>query len=101
MKLNRTVLALLAGVALALPALAQSVTIDKSYEAQKESEIATARLQLATQPGSAAVQELGEADALMRRLKATKPTDQRAKVATELEAAITRLKIAANPVGAR
>jgi hypothetical protein len=73
MTLNRIVLAMLASFVLIPPALAQLVTIDKSYEAQKESEIATARLQLATQPGSAAAQELGEADALMRRLKAAKP----------------------------
>lgn len=80
---------------------AQAITrsIDKSYEAQKESEIATARLQLATQPGSTAIQELAEAETALRRLQATKAADQRAKIAAELDSAIIRLKIAANPGG--
>ena len=41
------------------------------------------------------MQELNEAEDTLRRLKATKPADQRRKIAAELEMAITRLKIAA------
>jgi len=77
------------------PVLAQPATIDKSYEAQKESEIATARLQLATQPGSTAIQEISEAETALRRLKSTTAPDLRRKIAAELEMSITRLKIAA------
>ena len=91
-KLSAMLLAALLAVA---PALAQSKSIDRAYEAEKAAEISTAKLQLATQPGSAAVQELNEAEDTLRRLKATKPADQRRKIAAELEMAITRLKIAA------
>lgn len=86
---------LLAAMLAAAPALAQSTAIDRAYEAEKAAEISTAKLQLATQPGSTAVQELNEAENTLRRLKATKPADQRRKLAAELEMAITRLKIAA------
>jgi hypothetical protein len=96
MTFSRIVLVLLAGLVLTASALAQTVAIDSSYEAQKEAEIATARLQLAIQPGSAAVQELGEAESALRRLKETKAADLRRKIAAELEMAITRLKIAAS-----
>lgn len=85
----------LAVLLLATPALAQPVSIDRNYEAQKASEISTARLQLATQPGSTAIQELNESEDALRRLRATKAPDQRRKIAAELEMAITRLKIAA------
>ena len=85
----------LAILLLATPALAQPVAIDKNYEAEKASEISTAKLQLATQPGSTAIQELNEAENTLRRLKDTKAIDQRRKLAAELEMAITRLKIAA------
>jgi len=85
----------LAILLLATPALAQPTAIDKNYEAEKASEISTAKLQLATQPGSTAVQELNEAGNTLRRLKETKAVDQRRKLAAELEMAITRLKIAA------
>lgn len=77
-------------------AFAQPASIDRDYEAQKASEISTARLQLATQPGSAAIQELHEAEDTLRRLKGTKAPDQRRKIAAELELAIAHLKIAAN-----
>jgi len=87
----------LAALLLAAPslALAQPVTIDRNYEAEKTAEISNAKLQLATQPGSTAIQELNEAENTLRRLKETKPADQRRKIAAELEMAITRLKIAA------
>jgi hypothetical protein len=85
----------LAILLLATPALAQPMAIDRNYEAEKAAEISTAKLQLATQPGSAAVQELTEAENTLRRLKDAKATDQRRKIAAELEMAITRLKIAA------
>lgn len=86
---------LLAAMLAAAPALAQPAAIDRAYEAQKTAEISTAKLQLATQPGSTAVQELNEAEDTLRRLKATKLADQRRKIAAELEMAIARLKIAA------
>ncbi|WP_096700806.1 hypothetical protein [Magnetospirillum sp. 15-1] len=85
----------LAILLLATPALAQPMAIDRNYEAEKAAEISTAKLQLATQPGSTAVQELNEAESTLRRLKDTKAADQRRKIAAELEMAITRLKIAA------
>lgn len=94
-----TVVMLFAILTSAAPA--QPLVVDKTYEAQKEAEIATARLQLATQPGSAAIQELNDVEDALRRLKIAKTPDQRTKIAAELEAAITRLKIAANPVGGR
>jgi hypothetical protein len=93
MKMKSLVLAVLL---LATPALAQPTAIDRNYEAEKAAEISTAKLQLATQPGSMAVQELNEAENTLRRLKETKPADQRRKLAAELELAITRLKIAAS-----
>ena len=92
MKLTSLVLAALL---LAAPALAQPVSIDRNYEAEKAAEISNAKLQLATQPGSTAVQELNEAESTLRRLKEAKATDQRRKLAAELDMAITRLKIAA------
>ena len=92
MKLKSLVLAALL---LAAPALAQPGPIDRNYEAEKAAEISNAKLQLATQPGSTAIQELNEAEETLRRLKETKPADQRRKIAAELEMSITRLKIAA------
>jgi hypothetical protein len=92
MKLKSLALAILL---LAAPALAQPAVVDRNYEAEKAAEISTAKLQLATQPGSTAVQELNEAENTLRRLKEAKTTDQRRKIAAELEMAITRLKIAA------
>ena len=80
----------------ASPALAQSSPIDRSYEAGKSAEISAIKLQLATQPGSAAVQELNEAEDTLRRLRATKPAETRRKLAAELEMAMSRLKIAAS-----
>ncbi len=74
---------------------AQPAAVDSNYEAEKAAEISTAKLQLATQPGSTAVQELNEAEDTLRRLKAAKPADQRRRIAAELEMAIIRLKIAA------
>ncbi|WP_068493954.1 hypothetical protein [Paramagnetospirillum marisnigri] len=90
----------LAMLLVAVPALAQPMAVDKNYEAEKAAEISNAKLQLATQPGSAAVQELNEAEETLRRLKAAKLAEQRRKIAAELEMAITRLKIAASGSGA-
>lgn len=99
--MTKTALLVIALCLAATQVQAQAMTrsIDKSYEAQKEAEIATARLQLATQPGSTAMGELAEAETALRRLQSTKAADQRAKIATELDAAIVRLKIAANSGG--
>lgn len=58
---------LLAVLLAAAPALAQSAAIDRAYEAEKTAEISTAKLQLATQPGSTAVQELNEAEDTLHR----------------------------------
>jgi hypothetical protein len=96
MKFRQTLVSILAAAfmtAVGVPQ-AQSGSIDQRYEAEKAAEIANAKLQLATQPGSAAVQELTEAENTLRRLKAAKLADQRRKIAAELEMAITRLKIA-------
>ncbi|WP_041633618.1 hypothetical protein [Magnetospirillum gryphiswaldense] len=88
--------ALAAFLALAPAAMAQgNGPIDNAYESSKAAELESVKLQLATQPGSTAVQELNEAEITLRRLKETKATDQRRKIAAELEMAITRLKIAA------
>jgi hypothetical protein len=91
---------LLAAMLVAVPAMAQSKAIDQNYEAEKAAEISNAKLQLATQPGSAAVQELNEAEDTLRRLKSTNGAEMRRKIAAELEMAITRLKVAAD-AGAR
>lgn len=92
-KLTATLLAALVWVS---PALSQSNAVDKNYEAEKAAEISSVKLQLATQRGSAAVQELNEAEDTLRRFKAAKTIDARHKLAAELEMAISRLKIAAS-----
>lgn len=84
-------------LALAPAAMAQGIApIDKAYEDGKAAEISSVKLRLATRPAVAAIQELNEAEDSLRRLKEAKSTDQRRKIAAELEMAITRLKIAAN-----
>jgi hypothetical protein len=95
MKSTSLILTLAALLLAAGTALAQHSAIDQNYEAEKAAEISTAKLQLATQPGSTAISELNEAESTLRRLKDTKVPDQRRKIAAELEMAITRLKIAA------
>ena len=82
-------------LSLATPAVGQPAAIDRNYEAEKVAEISNAKLQLATQPGWTAVQEMTEAGEALRHLKEAKTTEQRRKIAAELEMAIMRLKIAA------
>ncbi|MBI3446414.1 MAG: hypothetical protein HY055_13920 [Magnetospirillum sp.] len=77
-------------------ALAQSGPIDKAYEDGKAAEISAARLRLATRPAATGVQELNEAEGLLRHLKAAVDIKARRKIATELELAVTRLNILAN-----
>ena len=99
MRITKMVPALLVTMLLAFPVLAQTGSINKDYEAGKTAEIASIKLQLATQPGAAAVQELNEAEYILRRLKETKAVEDRRNIAAELELAISRLKIAANGKG--
>ena len=90
-KLMAVLLAAMAGIS---PALAQSNAVDRNYEAEKAAKISSVKLQLATQRGSVAVQELNETKDTFRRFKAAKTVDARQKLAAELEMAISRLKIA-------
>jgi len=96
MHVSRITTALLAMTLLAFAVQAQTYPIDKSYEANMTSELTTIKLQLATQSGSTAVQELNEAESILRRLKETKVGEDRRQIAAELELALSRLKIAAN-----
>ncbi len=83
-------------LALASAAMAQgNAPIDKAYEDGKAAEISSVKLRLATQPAVTAIQELNEAEDTLRRLKEAKASEQRRKIAAELEMAITRLKMAA------
>ena len=89
--------AMAAFLALAPAAMAQgNGPIDKTSEDSKAAEISSVKLRLATRPAAAAVQELNEAEDALRRLKEAKASEQRRKIAAELEMAITRLKIVAN-----
>ena len=96
MRILKITTALLVTMLLAFPVQAQSDSVDKAYEAGKAAEISTIKLQLATQPGTTAVQELNEAEYILRRLKKTKSVEDRRNIAAELELAISRLKITAN-----
>src|SRR5512145_1815908 len=91
--------ALSAAMMVAGAALAQPATVDKSYEDAKAADISAARLSLAARPAAAGVQELNEAETLLRRLRSTKGADARRKLAAELDLAITRLSIVANDGG--
>jgi hypothetical protein len=96
MRVFKNTTALLATTLLAFVAQAQTSPIDKNYETNKTAELSTIKLQLATQPGSTAVQELNEAEYILRRLKETKGAEDRRRIAAELELTVSRLKIAAN-----
>jgi len=96
MQFRETLVALFAVAMLgSAAALAQPATIGQAYEAEKAAEISTAKLQLATQSGSAAIQELNDAESALRRLGQARTAEQHRSVAAELEMAITRLKLAA------
>lgn len=80
-----------------LPAHAQSSgPIDRDYEAAKGIEITSIKLQLATLPGATAVQELTEAEDLLRRLRATQGAAERRKLASQLDLAVARLHMVAD-----
>lgn len=94
--------AVAAFLALSTVALAQGMaTIDKSYEAAKTAELESVKLQLSTGSGATALAELTEADSALRRLREAKSPEQRQKIATELESALTRLHLEADSVGSR
>ncbi len=80
-------------------ALAQTGPIDKAYESSKSAELESVKLQLATSSSPTALAELNEADSALRRLKEAKAPDQRRKIATELESALTRLRLEADSAG--
>ena len=86
-------------VLMAAPALAQSVTYDQAYESSKAAELESVKLQLATSSRPTALAELTEADSALRRLKEAKAPDLRRKIATELESALTRLRLEADSAG--
>ena len=98
MKIKETLVAMVAVAMMASVsvALAQSGPIDTAYESGKAAEISSAKLRLATRPAASGVQELNEAEALLRRLKETKAADARRKIAAELDMAVTRLNLVAN-----
>ncbi len=76
--------------------LAQPAPIDKAYESSKSAELESVKLQLATSSSPTALAELNEADSALRRLNEAKAPDQRRKIATELESALTRLRLEAD-----
>jgi hypothetical protein len=96
MRLNQALFAVMAAAILAGPAEAQAPYVDQSYETRRETEIAAARLRLATRPAAAGVQELNEAENLLRRLRQTRETEARRKIAVQLDLAVTRLNLVAN-----
>lgn len=98
MKIKQTLVAMMAVAMLAPTSLAlpQSGPIDKAYESSKAAELESVKLQLATSSSPTALAELTEADSALRRLKEAKALDQRRKIATELESALTRLRLEAD-----
>jgi hypothetical protein len=89
-------------LAISPAAMAQgNATIDKGYEAAKTAELESVKLQLSTSSGGAALAELTEAESALRRLKETRAPDMRRKIATELESALTRLRLEADSAGMR
>jgi hypothetical protein len=92
--------AMAAFLALAPAAMAQgNAPIDKAYESSKTAELESVKLQLATSSSPTALAELTEADSALRRLKEAKAPDLRRKIATELESALTRLRLEADSAG--
>lgn len=85
---------------LAPAALAQGgAPVDKTYEASKSAELESVKLQLATSSSPTALAELTEAETALRHLKEAKAPDQRRKIATQLEMALTRLRLEADAAG--
>ena len=102
MRISPISAAVAAFLALSSIALAQgTATIDKNYEAAKAAELESVKLQLSTCSGATAMAELTEADSALRRLRETKSPEQRHKIATELESALTRLRLEADSAGSR
>lgn len=89
--------AMAAFLALAPAAMAQgNAPIDNAFESSKTAELESVKLQLATSSSPTALAELTEAESALRRLKEAKAPDQRRKIATELESALTRLRLEAD-----
>jgi hypothetical protein len=94
---RRTVVAFLLGLTVSAgAALAQPAPIGTEYENNKAAEISAARLRLATRPAASGVQELNEAESLLRRLRSTKGAEARRALARQLDLAVTRLNIVAS-----
>ncbi|MBF0393787.1 MAG: hypothetical protein HQL38_14005 [Alphaproteobacteria bacterium] len=70
--------------------------IDKAYESSKSAELESLKLQLATRQDSRGIGEVTEADSALRRLRETEAPDLRRRIATELELALTRLRLEAD-----
>ena len=98
MEIRQTLVAMFAVGVLssAAVALAQPAPIDKAYESSKSAELESVKLQLATSSSSTGLAELNEAESALRRLKEAKAPDQRSKFATDLESALTRLRLEAD-----
>ena len=97
-----TMASMAAFLGLASVAMAQgNVPIDKAYESSKSAELESVKLQLATSSSPTALAELTEAESALRRLKEAKAPDQRRKIATELDSALTRLRLEADSASLR
>ena len=98
MEIRQTLVAMFAVAVLssAAVALAQPAPIDKAYESSKSAELESVKLQLATSSSPTALAELNEAESALRHLRETKAPDQRRKFATDLESALTRLRLEAD-----
>ena len=98
MEIRQTLVAMFAVGVLssAAVALAQPAPIDKAYESSKSAELESVKLQLATSSSSTGLAELNEAESALRRLREAKAPDQRRKFATDLESALTRLRLEAD-----
>lgn len=103
MELRQILVAMVAVATLASAsaALAQTGPIDKAYEVSRSAELESVKLQLATSSSPGALAELNEAESALRHLREAKAPDQRRKIATELESALTRLRLVADGMGAR
>ena len=103
MEIRQALVAMMAVAVLtsAAEALAQAAPIDKAYEAAKSAELESVKLQLATSSSPTALAELNEAESALRRLREAKGPDQRHKIATDLDSALTRLHLEADGTNLR
>lgn len=92
--LSAAVAALLAS---STPAMAQdTASVDKTYEAAKSAELESIKLQLAPREDARGMAEMTEAENALRRLRETKGTSERRKIADELDSAMVRLHLVAD-----